>query len=166
MRDNKKLFIDAYIRGLTSNKSEKERMLKEVYGGKSGTRTVLLFINIIMLMFVLYIAYTGPKLNIFGLLLIRFWAFMMVIGTFISLLLYINTGRNLQKNEQNAVMNVLGIKTTYVEKIIQDLLMVVGTVLLLIIAVKGNKANKVVFHSYGVTGVIGFLYSLYLFYLS
>jgi hypothetical protein len=157
-------FVKSYMKGL-DNSSDESR-LRQFYGGNDNFKSVTLFFMVIGLLFALYIAYTGPRLNDFVLLFVRFMTFMMIVGTIISLLLYVKTGRNIANNQRKVVLNILGVETSHLEKILQDIIMVVSTVLILIIAIKGNNADKMVFHLYGVTAMVQFVNALYLLYYS
>ena len=156
------IFVKSYMKGLQNSTDESK--LSKFYGGSENVKSYTLFFGLIGLLFALYIAYTGPKLNDFVLLFIRFMTFMMIVTTIISLLLYVRTGKNVANNQRKAVMNILGIETSHFEKILQDIIMIVATVLILIIAIKGNKADKMVFHLYGVTAIVQFVNALYLLY--
>ena len=70
-------------------------------------------------------------------------------------------------NKNNKMIrNVLGVETTYPEKILQEIIMIVHSVLIVIIALNGKKADKSVFHFFAVTSIISFVNSLYLLYLA
>ena len=90
----------------------------------------------------------------------------MIITTIISLLLYVRTGRNVSSNQRKAIMNILGIETSHFEKNNSRHLDGNRNSININYIIKGNKANKMVFHLYGVIAVINFVNSLYLLYFS
>ena len=125
---------------------------------------------LVSLLFALYVGYVGPKINPVALLFVRIMAILIIIQTITSFLLYLTTGVNVEKNKLNnsnkMIQNVLGVKTTYIEKILQEILMIVQSVLVVIIAINGKKADKSVFHFFSITAVVSFVNSLYLLYLA
>ena len=131
---------------------------------------IVMGVLLVSLLFALYIGYVGPKINPLALLFVRILAIIIILQTIASFLLYLTTGVNIAKNKMNEdnkmIRNVLGVETTYPEKILQEIIMIVHSVLIVIIALNGKKADKSVFHFFAVTSIVSFVNSLYLLYLA
>ena len=136
----------------------------------SEIKKFIMVVLSISLLFALYVGYVGQKINPVALLFIRILAIVIILQTIGSFLLYLTTGVNVEKNKMNKnnkmIRNVLGVETTYPEKILQEIIMIVHSVLIVIIALNGKKADKSVFHFFAVTSIISFVNSLYLLYLA
>ena len=152
---------NAFVKGYLNSLKK-----REYHGGSDKLKNSTLIGALVGLSLALYVAHQGPKINDLVLLLIKISAFGTILLTLISLLLYVKSGINLVENSEEKVLNVLGIKTTRLEKIFQEVLMVLQSILVLMLAINGRKNSKLVFQMYGIVALVGFGYQIYLLYFS
>lgn len=158
-----KKYLDSLDLNANNNKNRK-------YEGLPGIKKYMVMVMSLSLVFALYVGYVGPKINPLALLFVRIMGILVILQTVGSLLLYINTGVNVAQKEINngnrMIQNILGVKTTYLEKILQEVLMILKSVLVVIIAIRGKAAHPSVFHFFALTALVSYANGLYLLYLA
>ena len=117
-----------------------------------------LFGSMLGLAFSLYVAYKGPEI---GNKMLMFLRALIVIGVIlflaISVINFINK-RNPDIQKKYKMTNIINSETSDLISYIQKFLIIIQFILLVMIAVKGQKNKKLVFQLYGIASLVGFFF--------